>query len=458
MIAVIIAGGKGKRLGQLAANRPKPMIPIGGKPVLEHQILALKRYGVTEIYMLTGYLHDVIEGYLGDGSCFGVKITYVTEETPLGTAGAVRQLQGKINSDFVMVYGDILFDFKFDDLLAFHKTNKGAATLVVHPSDHPYDSDLVVVDEESLIIQILTDGRQAGYYANISNAAIYLLTPIVFKYIPAEGKPDFIKDVFPAMLKASEKLYAYRSPEYIKDMGTLDRLKRVETDFQTGKIRRLSKRFKRPAIFIDRDGSLVKDVDLLHKPESLELYEFSAQAIGKINRSDFLCILITNQPVVARNLCDIADVKMIHNKLETLLGKKKVYLDDIFFCPHHPDKGYIEENPLYKIDCTCRKPKIGMIDKAVSRYNIDIESSWFIGDATTDIQTGINAGLNTVLVRTGRGGKDEKYNVKPDFVFDDLKEAVDFITKGKNILRRNSQRYCHIEENERKRRSESFKL
>jgi histidinol-phosphate phosphatase family protein len=178
---------------------------------------------------------------------------------------------------------------------------------------------------------------------------------------------------------------------------------------------------------MDRDGTLVRDIDLLHRIEDLELLPFSAGAIKKINESEYLSFLITNQPVVARNLCDISMIKHIHDKLETLLGREGAYLNDIYFCPHHPDKGYPDENPDFKVDCDCRKPKTGMISKAVKDYNVDVESSWFVGDMTADIQTGKNAGMKTVLVRTGRGGDDGKFEVTPDYIFDNIEEAVNFI-------------------------------
>ena len=151
------------------------------------------------------------------------------------------------------------------------------------------------------------------------------------------------------------------------------------------------------------------------------------EAIKKNNASGRLGIVVTNQPVVARGLCDIVDVENIHKKLATLLGREGAFLDDIQFCPHHPDKGFPEENPAYKIPCECRKPKTGMIEKAAEKYNIDLAESWMIGDTTMDIQTGINAGMRTVLVLTGEAGKDKKYDVKPDFVCGNLLEAVEKI-------------------------------
>jgi len=140
-----------------------------------------------------------------------------------------------------------------------------------------------------------------------------------------------------------------------------------------------------------------------------------------------MSFLVTNQPVIARNLCNFSAVRQIHNKLETLLGDNRAYLNGIYFCPHHPDKGYEGENKAYKIDCECRKPKTGMILQAIREYNIDPAMSWMIGDSTVDIQTGINAGIKTILVRTGNSGTDNKYPCHPDHICDNLESAVDLI-------------------------------
>ena len=137
--------------------------------------------------------------------------------------------------------------------------------------------------------------------------------------------------------------------------------------------------------------------------------------------------MVTNQPVVARGMCSEEDVRTIHKKMETLLGREGAYLDDIAFCPHHPDKGYPEENPDYKIVCLCRKPNTGLIDRMAEKYNIDLSESYIIGDTTMDIQTGINAGLHTVLLQTGEAGSDGKYDVEPEFEADSLLDAIKLI-------------------------------
>ena len=184
---------------------------------------------------------------------------------------------------------------------------------------------------------------------------------------------------------------------------------------------------KNKCIFLDRDGTINVYKNLLHKKEDFILLDNAAEAIQMINESDYLSIVVTNQPVVARNLCSFDYMWGINRKMEELLAKQGAYLDDIFVCPHHPDQGYPEENKEYKKKCNCRKPGIGLIEKAVMKHHIDLTKSYIIGDTTVDIKTGINAGLRTVLVKTGLKGEDGKFNVMPDFVSDDLKAAVEFV-------------------------------
>jgi len=432
MNLVIIAGGKGTRLG--LKEMPKPMVEVGGKPLLEHHINLAKRYAIKNIYILSGHISEVIVDYFGDGRKFGVNITHIIEKSLLGTAGAVKQLENRISGRFMVFYGDVFLDIDLKSFMDFDRENDSMADIIVHPNDHPHDSDLVDVNDKNIATAFHSKPHDKNkYYRSLVNAAVYILSQDIFKYIPQNKPSDFGKDIFPLLLQTGEVVRAYKTAEYIKDIGTMERLEEVNRDIASGKVERFSKRHKRSAIFMDRDGTIVKEVDLLHRVEDLELLPFSASAVKKINSSDYLTFLITNQPVVARNLCNMSAIKKIHNKLETLLGREGAYLNDIYFCPHHPDKGYPEENPDFKIDCNCRKPKTGMISKAVEEYNVDIGSSWFIGDRTADIQTGNNAGMKTILVRTGQAGKDGKFEVNPDYIFDNVEDAVDFILSKKEL-------------------------
>ena len=425
MRAVILAGGKGTRLGKKTERIPKPMLKIDDLPVLEHQISLLKRYGIKEFFLLTGYLSEVIEKHFKDGRDFGVNITYCKEEKPLGTAGGMKEIEDKLKEDFLLVYGDNIFDVDINRLLAFHKNKNSACTLLLHPNDHCYDSDLVEINSRQRVVAFHSKPHDENkYFQNLANAGMYVVSPRILKYIEKGVPADFERGIFPKILK-KETLYGYKSAEYFKDMGTLDRLKAVKKDYMSGRIRRLNRTNQRRAIFMDRDGVINKDVRFLHKIEDFELLPNAARAIKKINNSEFLTIVVTNQPVIARNLCSIEELEKIHKKMETLLGREGAKLDGIYYCPHHPDKGFPEENPKYKINCSCRKPKTGLVKKAKNDFNIDLENSYFIGDCSRDILCGKNAGMTTIGVKTGTGWKDG--GVEPDYVFADLDRAVNFI-------------------------------
>lgn len=247
--------------------------------------------------------------------------------------------------------------------------------------------------------------------------------------IAPDAKQDLEKDVLTHLI-AEGAIGAYKTTEYMKDMGTPDRFDKVQAHMEQGVVHAKNLSQKQKAIFLDRDGTINRYVGLVTNPDALELETFVIDALKRINDSSFLCIVVTNQPVVARNLCTEEEVDRIHDRMETLLGNEGAYVDDILYCPHHPDRGYPEENKAYKIACSCRKPGIGMVLEAAGRYNIDLSASYFIGDTTVDIQTGYNAQTTTILVGTGLGGSDDKYAIGPDYTAQHLLEAVDGILSG----------------------------
>lgn len=433
--AVIQAGGKGTRLAVLTKNTiPKPMLSLNGKPMLQWQIESLKEHAIKDIIIITGYLGCKIREYFGDGSRFGVDITYIEETLALGSAGSLYYLKEKLREqDFIFIFGDVMFDLAWDRMLAFHRQKGALATLLVHPNAHPHDSDLIIVDENSRIMGIDFKQNIRNYwYENLVNAGIYILNGKILKGMAGPVSMDMEKDLLLPFVDQGV-IYGYRTPEYVKDAGTVDRFQTVCREQEAGiwSQKKLSNRQK--CVFLDRDGTINCYGGLISREEQLELEPCAAAAIRRINESGYLAIVITNQPVVARGMCSIADVKKIHKKMETLLGKAGAYLDDTAFCPHHPDKGYPEENTIYKISCDCRKPATALIDDMVKKYNIDCTASYIIGDSTVDIQTGKNAGLHTILVRTGMSGNDCKYDAAPEMEAADLLEAVKLILGERHI-------------------------
>jgi D,D-heptose 1,7-bisphosphate phosphatase len=229
------------------------------------------------------------------------------------------------------------------------------------------------------------------------------------------------------MLRAGDRLHGYNSPEYIKDIGTPQRYDRVCAEYAAGVVQRSSLATPQRAVFLDRDGTLNVDRDCLRAAEEFELLPGVADAIRELNHHGWRAVVVTNQPVIAKGCCTEAELRRIHNKLETLLGRAHAFLDRLYYCPHHPEAGFEGERPELKIRCACRKPAPGMIQRAVADLNIDLAESWLIGDTTTDLQTAKNAGLRSILVRTGYAGKDGRHPAPPDFVFDALGEAVKFV-------------------------------
>jgi D,D-heptose 1,7-bisphosphate phosphatase len=425
MKAVIQAGGKGTRLAEIAGELPKPMLRVGDKPVLEHQIRLLKRYKINEIIIIVNHLKETITDYFGDGSKFGVTIRYHGEKQPLGTVGGIKEIEHLLDEDFIVLYGDIMINMDLHRLSKFHKDKKSICTLVLHPNDHPYDSDLMELDKDGRVIAVHPKPHeQSKYYKNLVNAGVYIFNPSMLNYLEKGKKADFGRDIFPGIFK-DIMMFGYTTFEYLKDIGTPERLEQVRRDYTDGRIRQFNFENKQKAVFMDRDGVTNEEKDFIHRHEDMKLFGFTADAIRELNRSEYLSVIVTNQSVIARNLCTVEELEYIHKKMETELGNDRAKLDVIYYCPHHPDKGYPEERPEYKIDCDCRKPKTGMFLQAAGDFNIDLSQSWMIGDSERDIIAGRNAGCRTVGVMTGYGIK--KTAVKPDFFFRDLLEAVKFI-------------------------------
>jgi histidinol-phosphate phosphatase family protein len=427
MKAVILAGGKGTRLGDFTKEIAKPMLKVGNIPILEHQIILLKKYNISTIIILVNYQKDSIMNYFGDGNKWDVRITYFEEPEPLGTVGGIKELETALTEDFIVLYGDVMINMHLGRLINFHHKKDSECTLVLHPNDHPYDSDLVETDREHRVTRFYPKPHNPDlYYPNLVNAGAYILAPLIFKYLQKGKKADFGRDIFPVIYDKI-KMFGYNTAEYLKDMGTPERWEEVETDFYSDKIELSGYEHKQKALFLDRDGVINEEISFISKPEDLILYNFTPSAIRKINQSTYKTIIISNQSVIARNLCTLEELQVVHNKMETELGKKKAKIDAIYFCPHHPDRGFPEERSEFKIDCLCRKPKPGMLLEAAFDFNLDLSASFMIGDNGRDVEAGRNAGCTTVGVRTGYAMK--KISSQPDFLFENLEEAVDYIIK-----------------------------
>lgn len=414
MKTVIMAGGKGTRISSVAADIPKPMIKIDGKPVLEHEIECLREQGFTDLIITVSHLGNIIMDYFGNGSKispvtgkpFGVQIEYYFEKEPLGNAGALFRLKDRLTDDFLLLNADAIFDIDFNRFAEYHRKKGGLVTLFTHPNSHPYDSGLVVADKNGAVLQWLAkEDERPEFYRNRVNAGLHIISPEVLNKAIDTAKVDLDRQLLKP-LAGTGRMFVYDSPEYVKDMGTPERYKSVCADFRDGIVKAKNLRNKQRAVFLDRDGTINKYVGFLRDPDEFELLPGAADAIRKINLSGYLAVLVTNQPVIARGEVTYGQLELIHNKMETQLGNEGAYLDAIYFCPHHPHKGYEGEVPELKFDCDCRKPKPGLLLKAAEELNIDLSQSWMIGDSESDIKAGLTAGCKTGLIGKGEFGQN----------------------------------------------------
>ncbi len=432
MKTIIMAGGKGTRISSLFPDIPKPLIPIShinpetgeneSKPVLEWELLSLASQGFTDIILTVSHMADKIMDYFGDGSKIGISISYFLEDTPLGNAGALFKIKDQLTEPFLLLNADAIFEIDFNRFVQFHHDKGALATLFTHPNSHPYDSGLIIADKNGAVEQWLTkEDQRPEFYKNRVNAGLHVIDPKVLdniassidvEHIGEEGadgkivKVDLDRQILKP-LRGTNTMYCYDSPEYVKDMGTPERYEAVCRDFASGVVS--SKNLKHPqkAIFLDRDGTINRYVGFLRKITDFEILPGVADAIKLINSSGYLCIIVTNQPVIARGEVTVPELNLIHNKMETLLGTEGAYIDGLYYCPHHPDKGFEGEVRELKFDCDCRKPKPGLLLRAASDFNIDLENSWMIGDGKNDIAAGKNAGCHTALIKDSEGESDD---------------------------------------------------
>ena len=321
-----------------------------------------------------------------------------------------------MTEDFLLLNADSIFDVDFVRFTEFHRQKGGLATLFVHPNSHPYDSGLLMTDDDNSVKKWLTkEEDRPEFYQNLVNAGLHVLSPELLRQEIDAEKIDLDRHLLKP-LAGTGKMFAYKSPEYVKNMGTPERYEAVCKDFSDGIVQSRNLGKKQKAIFLDRDGTINKYIGFLRNIEEFELLPDAGAAIRKINGSGYLAIVVTNQPVIARGEVTTGQLREIHNKMETLLGQDGAYLDAIYYCPHHPDKGFKGEITELKFDCECRKPKPGLLLQAAKEFNIALDKSYMIGDGENDIKTGKAAGCKTVLIGSENFGQDMTVNSIKEFM------------------------------------------
>ena len=427
--AVILAGGKGTRLAERLCGRPKPLVDIGGVPLLQRQLRALRDGGVTDVLLLVNHAADQIAAFVAGVADEAMRVTLIDDGEPRGTAGALVQTLDHLAQRFLVVYGDTLFDVDLAHFWQAHAGSGADVSLFLHPNDHPFDSDLVELDDTRRVVALHAAPHDpVACLPNLVNAALYVIErdAIAF-WRDADAPSDIARDLFPAMLRRGLHLRGHVSFEYIKDIGTPKRLDKAAAQLRAGVVARARRDMPQQAVFLDRDGTMNALRGHLAQAEGFDLLPGVGTAVRRLNDAEYRVVVVTNQPVLARGGATPAQLRRIHGRLEALLGRDGALVDRIYHCPHHPDAGFPGEVAALKIVCNCRKPAPGMVDQACSELNIDLSRSWLIGDSTADIALAHLRGITSVLVCTGEGGRDHRHEASADFVAADMADAVSLI-------------------------------
>jgi mannose-1-phosphate guanylyltransferase / phosphomannomutase len=418
----IIAGGEGKRFKSVS-TKPKIFSKLGKSYLIDLILKNLFFYKLKKISLFVGKKKTFFFKYQNKK---GIKL--IEEKKLLGTSGCFSQIDNNnLKDNILIIFGDILFDINFSNFYQFHLKNNSDITILSHPSDHLFDSDIIETDKKNKVSKIFFKPHSKNIEVkNLTMAGIFIIKKKLLKNIPLGKKHDFSKDFLKGALKNNYRLFSYKTREYCKDLGTPKRFKIVKKDFFLKKHKRYKTINKMKAIFLDRDGVINIDKGPLQYSNPTNFLPCVKDALKILRKLDYLIVMITNQSAIAKGFITIDSLEKSFNKLETSLSKINFYFDGIYYCPHYPVSGYKNENKKYKVFCLCRKPQPGMIFKAAKDLNINLKKSYFIGDTLRDYEAAKAANVKPIILN--------KLNFKiVDYKYkNDLKAAAKYIKNNDN--------------------------
>jgi D,D-heptose 1,7-bisphosphate phosphatase len=384
--AVVLAGGEATRLGELAADVPKCLQPVAGRPFIDHLLWQLRRYGVRRVVLATGRLHAAVEAHVGDGSAFGLSVTYALEPGPFGTAGAVALGAAGLSGDVAYVCnGDSLFDCNLTDLARRLRAAPDAeAVLALREVEDVSRFGAVVTGDDGRVADFAEKGS-AG--PGVVNGGVYCMrTALLHRLEAAPGSLE--RDVFPALARGGRLLGA-ASDGFFVDIGLPESLAAAQSSVAAWR--------RKPCAFLDRDGVINQDADHVHAPSEFRFMPGMPQAIRALNDAGWLVIVVTNQAGIGRGLYTEAEFEEFTAWIDERLAEGGAHVDATYHCPHHPTAGLGE----YRRACECRKPAPGMLLRAIAEWGPDVGRSFMLGDNTSDMEAAAAAGVRGVMYTGG---------------------------------------------------------
>ncbi|HEV2951020.1 MAG TPA: sugar phosphate nucleotidyltransferase, partial [Actinomycetota bacterium] len=236
MKAVVMAGGEGTRLRPLTSNQPKPMVPIVGKPCIEHILELLRKHGFQDVIVTVAFLPQAIRSYFGNGETLGMDIEYSVEESPLGTAGSVRLASDRLDDTFLVISGDALCDFDLSKLVEVHKAKEAAVTIALKSVENPLEFGIVVTDSDGRVERFLEKPSWSQVFSDTINTGVYVLEPEVLRHVPTDRPYDFSKELFPLLLEMGRPVYGHVVEGYWQDVGDLTQYRQANFDALDGNV------------------------------------------------------------------------------------------------------------------------------------------------------------------------------------------------------------------------------
>jgi mannose-1-phosphate guanylyltransferase/phosphomannomutase len=418
MKAVVMAGGEGTRLRPLTSNQPKPMVPIVGKPCMEHILELLREHGLTDVVVTVAFLPQAIRGYFGEGETLGMQIGYSVEESPLGTAGSVRLAAKQLDDTFVVISGDALCDVDLGALIAFHQEREAAVTIGLKAVDNPLEFGIVVTDEEGRIERFLEKPSWSQVFSDTINTGIYVLEPEVLRHIPTDQPYDFSKELFPYLLEMGRPLYGYVMDGYWQDIGNLDQFRQANYDALEQNVR-----LNIPGIRIRGnvwlgEGVEIGDLDQIEGPAFLGNYcriapgasvgshsvlsnnvtlrERARTSRSVIDASTHIGRSTLIEAAILGRSCDIRAHVRIHEGVavgdEVTIGAESVIMPGVRIYPYKEVESgsYIHESLIWESRAS---PRLFGRDGVSGLVNVDL---------TPEVAVRIAAALGTALKRGAR--------------------------------------------------------
>ncbi len=377
--AVILAGGLGVRMRPLTLTTPKPMIRIHDKPFLEYLIDSLKKNGIEEVIILTGYLHEEIENYFKDGKKFGLKIKYSFSPIEDETGTRIRKAKKLIQDTFLLLYADNYWPLQLDSLFAFYKKKNTEALITVYSNIDNCTKNNTLVNDKGLV-EVYDKSRQTPGLNGV-DIGFFILNKKVLNSLPQENF-SFEKIILPQLV-AKKQLAGFLTHHKYYGLSNLERILSIEEFFKPKKV-----------IMLDRDGVINKKPPKGEYVKSWREFEFLPGAINALKllmKKGYEIFIISNQAGIGRGVMTERDLKEIHEKFLEVCKKEGINIRGIYYCPHD----WIDA-------CFCRKPKPGMLFKAAADHNFDLTKAIFVGDDERDEQAGQGANCKTILLQQGQ--------------------------------------------------------